>query len=196
MSHEDKERWNKKYTTTKVPTKIVKVVEDFAKLATGERALDLACGMGRNAKFLASLGFKVEALDISPIAIEALKNIDNIEAKEVDFDTYQLEENCYDLIVCTYFLKRELFPQIEKALREDGIFIFETFMHHPENTKVPSNQKFLLNEGELEATFDERYEILHLREYMEEGICGEKSMKASMVAKKRRGGMTVDDFWV
>ena len=195
MSREDRERWNKKYSTNVIPTKVVKVVEDFAKLATGKRALDLACGMGRNAKYLASLGFKVDALDISPIAIESLKNIENIEPKEVDFDTYILPENSYDLIVCTYFLKRELFTQIEKALKEDGIFIFETFMYHPDNTKVPSNRIFLLNEGELEATFDDRYEILHLREFMEEGVCGEKSMKASMVAKKRRGGMTIDDFW-
>ena len=195
MSSEDRERWNKKYSSSVVPTKIVKVVKDFAQLATGNRALDLACGMGRNAKFLASLGFKVDALDISPIAIESLKDIENIEPKEVDFDSYILPENSYDLIVCTYFLKRELFPQIEKALREDGIFIFETFMHHPDNTKVPSNKTFLLNEGELEATFDDRYEILHLREFMEEGVCGEKSMKASMVAKKRRGGMSIDDFW-
>ena len=185
MSREDRERWNKKYSTNVIPTKVVKVVEDFAKLATGNRALDLACGMGRNAKYLASLGFKVDALDISPIAIESLKNIENIEPKEVDFDTYILPENSYDLIVCTYFLKRELFTQIEKALKEDGIFIFETFMYHPDNTKVPSNRIFLLNEGELEATFDDRYEILHLREFMEEGVCGEKSMKASMVAKKR-----------
>ena len=195
MSSEDRERWNKKYSSSVVPTKIVKVVKDFAQLATGNRALDLACGMGRNAKFLASLGFKVDALDISPIVIESLQHIENIEPKEVDFDSYVLPENSYDLIVCTYFLKRELFPQIEKALREDGIFIFETFMHHPDNTKVPSNKTFLLNEGELEATLDDRYEILHLREFMEEGVCGEKSMKASMVAKKRRGGMSIDDFW-
>ena len=195
MSREDRERWNKKYNNNVIPTKVVKVVEDFAKLATGERALDLACGMGRNAKFLASLGFKVDALDISSIAIESLKNRENINPKEVDFDRYILPEKCYDLIVCTYFLKRELFPQIEKALKEDGIFIFETFMHHPDNRKVPSNPAFLLNEGELEATFDEKYELLHLREFMEEGICGEKSMKASMVAKKRRGGMNIEDFW-
>jgi SAM-dependent methyltransferase len=139
--------------------------------------------------------FTVEALDISPVAIENLQNIDNILALEVDFDSYTLKENSYDLIVCTYFLKRSLFPQIEKALKEGGVFIFETFMHHADNTKAPSNRSFLLEEGELEITFDDRYEILHLREFMEEGICGEKSMKASMVAKKKRGGMTDEDFW-
>jgi len=195
MAREDKERWDKKYKNNPIPTKIVKVVEQYAQLATGKQALDIACGMGRNSKFLASNGFTVEALDISPVAIENLQNIENILALEVDFDSYTLKENSYDLIVCTYFLKRSLFPQIEKALKEGGVFIFETFMHHADNTKAPSNRSFLLEEGELEITFDDRYEILHLREFMEEGICGEKSMKASMVAKKKRGGMTDEDFW-
>jgi len=195
MSLEDKLRWDKKYKTQLLPTKTVEVVEKYAGLATGRQALEIACGMGRNAKFLAQQGFEVEALDISPLAIESLQNIPNIKAKEVDFDDYVLKENAYDLIVCTYFLKRDLFPQIEKALKEDGIFIFETFMHHAENTKVPSNKSFLLNEGELEATFDDRYEILHLQEFMDKGVCGDKAMKASMVAKKRRGGMEIEDFW-
>jgi len=195
MSIEDKERWNKKYINNPIPTKVVEVVEKYAKLATGNKALDIASGMGRNSMFLVKEGFVVDALDISSIAIEKLQNIDNVNALEVDFDTYTLKKDSYDLIICTYYLNRKLFPQIENALKEDGIFIFETFMHHTENTKVPSNKSFLLNEGELETTFDERYDLLHISEFMEIGVCGEKSMKASMVAKKRRGGMNIDDFW-
>ena len=195
MAREDKERWNNKYQNNLVPTKVVEVVESYAKLAKGKEALDIACGMGRNSKFLASQGFHVDALDISPIALKSLEDYENINTFEVDFDTYQLKENAYDLIVCTYFLNRSLFSQIEKALKEDGIFIFETFMHSPENTKAPSNRSFLLEEGELEITFDDRYELLHIREFMDEGLCGDKSMKASMVAKKKRGGMTDEDFW-
>jgi len=140
MSSADKERWDKKYKNNVVPTKVVDVVKQYAKLASGKSALDIACGMGRNAKFLASEGFDVHALDISDVAIKSLEGIENIRAEEVDFDSYRLEENAYDLIVCTYYLNRELFPQIEKALKEDGLFIFQTFMHHPDNTKVPSNQ--------------------------------------------------------
>lgn len=183
MSIEDKERWDKKYKNNPIPTKIVEVVEKYATLATGNDALDIACGMGRNSKFLVSKGFSVDALDISPIVIENLKNIDNISAMEVDFDTYILKENSYDLIVCTYYLNRSLFPQIERALKKGGIFIFETFMHHSDNTKAPSNRSFLLEEGELQSTFSDIYEIVYLKEFMDEGVCGEKSMKASMVAK-------------
>ena len=188
MAVEDRERWDKKYKNNHpIPSKIAEVVEKYSSLAKGRKALDIACGKGRNAKFLAKEGFEVDALDISSVALESLKDIANIRAKEVDFDNYRLEENTYDLIVCTYYLNRSLFPQIEKALKEDGLFIFETFMHHPDNTKVPSNRSFLLEDGELEITFDNHYELLHLREFMDEISCGDKAMKSSMVARKKVG---------
>jgi len=186
MSIEDKIRWNEKYKNNHpIPIEVPKVVEKFSSLATGDRALDIASGTGRNAKFLAKNGFMVDALDISPVGLSKLDGIDNITTYEVDLDNYKLKENFYDLIVCTYYLNRNLFPQIENALRDGGIFIFETFMHHEENTKVPSNKSFLLNKGELEATFNDRYELLHIHEFMDNILCGEKAMKASMVAKKR-----------
>ncbi|CAA6809409.1 MAG: Tellurite resistance protein-related protein [uncultured Sulfurovum sp.] len=185
MSVEDKKRWDEKYRTTLAPTDTVEVVKDFCKEAKGNKALDIACGKGRNSIFLAKEGFSIDALDISEVAIESLKGIENIKAQVVDFDEYELKENAYDLIVCTYFLERKLFPQIEKALKEEGIFIFETFMHHEENTKVPSNRAFLLEQGELEATFKKNYEILVLNEFMDVGVCGDKSMKVSMVARKK-----------
>lgn len=192
---EDKERWESKYQTKSMPSEPVKVVEQYAKLATGKMALDIACGQGRNTKFLAKQGFVVDALDISPTALKALEGIENISPKEVDFDTYTLEENKYDLIVCTYYLERSLFPQIEKALKEDGILILETFMHHADNTKEPSSRRFMLEEGELEVTFDDRYDLMHLTEFMDVDMCGEKTMKAAIVGKKKRGGMTDEDFW-
>ncbi|MBU1669172.1 methyltransferase domain-containing protein [bacterium] len=195
MSLEDKTRWESKYQTKNMPSEPVKIVEQYAKLARGKMALDIACGQGRNSKFLAEQGFKVDALDISPTALKVLKDIENIRPKEVDFDTYKLEENRYDLIVCTYYLERSLFPQIENALKEDGILILETFMHHPDNTKEPSNRRFMLEEGELEVTFDDRYDLMHISEFMDEDMCGEKTMKGSIVAKKKRGGMTDEDFW-
>jgi len=186
MSIEDKNRWDEKYKNNHpIPSKIVEVLEKYFLLAKGNKALDIACGTGRNAKFLVTKGFKVDALDISPVALSDLKDIENINPQEVDFDMYQLKENSYDLIVCTYYLNRSLFPQIEKALKKDGIFIFETFMHHPDNTKVPSNKSFLLDDGELVKTFSDRYEILYLNEFMDTINCGDRAMKASMVAKKK-----------
>lgn len=187
MAVEDKERWNEKYQNNKIPDEPIKLITDYAELATGKQALDIACGMGRHSKYLASLGFEVDALDISSVALERLKKIPNVHAKEVDFDTYTLPKEKYDLIVCTYYLERKLFPQMIEALKPSGIILFETFLHHPDNERAPSNPAFMLNEGELEATFDETCELLHIPEFWDEDYLGYKTMKASMVARKKVG---------
>ena len=185
MAQADKEKWDKKYQNSPAPDKPVKLIIDFAKLATGTKALDVACGMGRHSKYLASIGFDVDALDISSVAIASLQNIPHIHPLEVDFDTYTFKKDHYDLIVCTFFLKREIFPKIREALKEGGIFIYETFLYHPDNENAPSNRTFLLEEGELEMTFDQEYDIMHLDEYWDVDLEGAKTMKAAMVAKKK-----------
>ncbi len=184
MSVKDKEKWNKKYQNNLIPNTAVKLVTDNAKLATGNKALDIACGTGRNSIYLASLGFDVDALDVSSVAINTLKNMEGIHAKEVDFDTYTLNENSYNLIVCTFFLKRELFPQIIKALKKDGILIYETFVYHSDNEFTPSNRSFLLEKGELKAAFSSDLNIIYIDEYWDTLMKGGKSMKVSIVAKK------------
>ncbi|BAF71602.1 class I SAM-dependent methyltransferase [Sulfurovum sp. NBC37-1] len=189
MAEEDRERWNEKYFTIPASDKPVELITRYAKLATGNRALDIACGMGRNSKYLASIGFEVDALDISSVAIESLKGLAHIHPKEVDLDTHAFPEETYDLIICTFFLKRELFPEITKALKPGGLFLYETFVYHPDNENTPTNKSFLLEEGELEETFKNKYDIMHLREYWDVDLNGEKSLKAQMVAKKKSSGI-------
>ena len=79
MSQADKEKWDKKYKNNPIQDNPIKLITDFAKLATGTKALDVACGMGRHSKYLASQGFEVDALDISSVAIESLQNIPHIQ---------------------------------------------------------------------------------------------------------------------
>lgn len=185
MALEDKVRWDEKYLDNPMPDEPIKLISDYANLATGNQALDIACGMGRHSKYLASLGFDVDALDISSVAIEQLQNIPNIHAKEVDFDTYTLPKEQYDLIICTYFLERRLFPQMIKALKPNGIILIETFLYDPNNERKASNPAFLLKKGELEDTFNAQCELLHLPEFWAEDYRGFKTMKTSMVARKK-----------
>jgi 2-polyprenyl-3-methyl-5-hydroxy-6-metoxy-1,4-benzoquinol methylase len=185
MAQEDKERWNEKYQDNPMPDQPIKLISDYATLSTGKQALDIACGMGRHSKYLASLGFEVDALDISSVAIDQLKNIPNINAKEVDFDTYILPKEQYDLIICTYFLERRLFTQIIDALKSNGIILMETFLYDPDNDRKPSNPAFLLKKGELETAFGERCELVHIAEFWDLDYKGFKTMKTSMVARKK-----------
>ena len=186
VAMEDKHKWNKKYRNNPIPDTPIELITEYAELATGTQALDIACGMGRHSKYLASRGFEVDALDVSSLAIGSLQGIPHIHAKEVDFDTYTLPKDHYDLIVCTFFLKRELFPQIIEALKTGGILIYETFVYHPDNEQVPSKRSYLLEEGELENAFKNDLEIIEYREYWDGTIKGPKMRKASIVGKKKK----------
>jgi tellurite methyltransferase len=185
MAQEDKERWDEKYQNNPMPDEPIKLISDYANLASGKQALDIACGMGRHSKYLASLGFEVDALDISSVAIDQLQNIPHINAKEVDFDTYTLPKDRYDLIVCTYFLERRLFSQMIEALKPNGIILMETFLYDENNERKASNPAFLLKKGELKTTFNELCELIHNPEYWAEDYRGFKTMKTSMVARKK-----------
>ena len=195
MAQVDKERWDAKHSRDEMPYEPIELVTRYASLAPGKHALDIACGNGRHSVWLRDQGFEVDALDISSVAIKKLQGIEGIHAKEVDFDTYILPKEHYDLIVKVYFLQRRLFPQIIDALKPGGVIILETFLHHPDNEREPSNPAFRLNEGELEAAFDDRCEILHISEYWDRDYMGYKTMKAAMVARKKAGGMSDEDFW-
>jgi SAM-dependent methyltransferase len=184
MAIEDKIRWDDKYQNNPIPDTPIALVTDFAPRVAGKKALDIACGMGRHSRYLASLGYDVDALDISSAAIQTLQAIPYIHAKEVDFDSYDLHIGHYDLIICTYFLKRELFPQIISALRDGGLCIYETFVYHPDNANSPSDRAFLLEPEELRRAFTEDCMILYYQERWAEDMRGAKTMKASMVAQK------------
>ena len=187
MAIADKQRWDEKHAQDTMPHAPIKFITQYAHLAKGKQALDIACGNGRHSKYLASIGFKVDALDISSVAIEQLKgepNIEAIEAIEVDFDSYALEKNKYDLIVCTYFLERKLFPQMLEALKPEGIILMETFVAHEDNVRKASNPTFRLKVGELEAYFAKSCELRHMKEWWDVDYQGFKSLKATMVARK------------
>jgi 2-polyprenyl-3-methyl-5-hydroxy-6-metoxy-1,4-benzoquinol methylase len=185
MAQEDKKRWDEKHAQDTMPHEPIELVKEYAKLAKGTKALDIACGNGRHSKYLSKLGFEVDALDISSVAIKQLQNIPNINAIEVDFDTYKLKKNRYDLIVCTYFLERKLFPQMITALKQDGIILMETFVNHKDNGRKPTHPHFRLEVGELEEYFKKYCEVISYQEWWERDYQGYNTLKASLVAKKK-----------
>ncbi len=185
MAKSDKTRWDERYINRPYPIEVVKIVEDFYPLVQGKDTLEIACGKGRNARFLAAQGFKIDAYDISSVAIKTLQGLENINAKEIDLDDINLGKDQYDLIVCTYYLDRSLFPKIYESLKEGGIFIFETYVYHEENENAPSQKRFLLQEGELVTQFNTLYEILHLQEKWGTNILGSKVLIGSIVGKKK-----------
>ena len=162
-----KETWDERYAGGKYSARqphklLISLVE---KLKPGE-VLDLACGTGRHAIFLAANGWRVTAVDNSRVGIEIAKERAAENAVEVDFRVADLEkgefkpeENAYDLICDFYFLQRELFAKMKKALKTGGVIV-STIHIYGENEE---EGRFLLREGELKEFFDD-FEILHYHE--------------------------------
>ncbi|WP_171012971.1 methyltransferase domain-containing protein [Arcobacter arenosus] len=188
MAQKDKEKWDKKYNETprlmKDRTPSPKVVEAI-QYTRGKKALEIACGTGRNSIFLAENRFEVEAFDISEVAINHLKkqNIKNLTAIQKDLENFDIEKNSFDLIVQTNYLDRKIFPNLKEALKKDGIIVIETYMNHKENEKPPSNPLFLLKENELKEIFSD-FEIIKYDEYFNEKHELYKMRKQAIIAKK------------
>lgn len=120
-------------------------------IAAGGRVLDLACGSGRHARYLAGLGFHVEAVDRDAGALTRLANVSGVNARVADLEhgpwPYGAER--FAGIVVTNYLHRLLLPQLLAALAPAGVFIYETFAAGNERYGRPANPAFLLNPGEL-----------------------------------------------
>lgn len=131
-------------------------IELIKLLAPGRKALDIACGEGRNSIFLAREGFDVTGLDISKAGLEkAIKWMERenlrIDFRIQDLEGYEFTET-YDLIINFNFLLRDLIPKSVAALHPGGVIVFDSILDSP---YVPTTHKkeFLLQTGELQSIF-------------------------------------------
>lgn len=91
-------------------------------------ALDLACGLGRHALWLASRHWRVSGVDVSDVAIGKLSqaalglNV-KIDLFVGDAAEYKFEPTRFDLVVLFYHLDRSLFPKMVSALKPGGLLI-------------------------------------------------------------------------
>jgi SAM-dependent methyltransferase len=116
------------------------------------RALDLACGPGRHALYLASLGWHVTAVDASSAALRILRQRAaglTIDARLADLERgeFTIASAAYDLICDFYYLQRDLFPQIREGVHPGGVFAGAI---HLAGQKQHS---FVLQPGELREEF-------------------------------------------
>ncbi len=120
-----------------------------ALIAPGGRVLDLACGGGRNALWLAEQGFKVTGVDRDADALQRLPA--GVEALPADLEgaPWPLPGRVFDAVVVTNYLWRPLWPALLDALAPGGVLIYETFALGNHRFGKPSRPDFLLQPGEL-----------------------------------------------
>jgi tellurite methyltransferase len=154
-------------------------------------ALDVACGLGNNAVFLAEQGLLVTAWDISSVAIDKLKTYAvreglKINACQRKITADSFNECSYDVIIVSRFLDRSLSGAIIGALKPDGLLFYQTFTREKTSLKPPHNPDYLLAENELLKMFSP----LRVIYYRENAFIGEQSQglrdEAQFIGQKRK----------
>nr|WP_081992785.1 class I SAM-dependent methyltransferase [Collimonas arenae] len=132
-------------------------VSRFGGLIPAGTVLDLACGSGRHALWLASLGqdLNVLAVDRNPMALAEI-NAAGVTTRQVELEAGPSDALAqlfrpaqFSGVVVTNYLHRPLFPLILDSVAPQGVLLYETFAAGNEQFGKPSNPDFLLQPGEL-----------------------------------------------
>ena len=131
-------------------------------IAAGGAVLDLACGQGRHARYLAGLGYKVEALDCDSAALASLAGVAGVATRCADVEKapWPYRPGSFDGVVVSNYLHRPLAADLLTSLRPGGVLIYETFALGNENLGRPSNPEFLLRTHELLGWVEGRLQVV------------------------------------
>ena len=181
------ERWNERYRAGEqlfdAPNPLV---ERFAGPLSPGLALDLACGPGRNALYLAQRGWRVTAVDGSPIAIDWLlrrarerKIVVNDRIVDLERGEFQIEPDTYDLICDCYYLQRSLIPPMKRGVKPNGLVVSIVHLAEPDQPQGTTTRAY---PGELRSYFSD-WAILHYYEGKPRESCHQHSV-AEIVARR------------
>jgi len=159
----DVDRWDAKYRDTNPnPTFAPDVIlTEHAALLDGRgAALDVACGVGHNAIYLAQRGYDTLGLDASAVGLRYGRDYARARALPVQFAAVDLDRfapppDRFDLILVVRYLNRALIPGLKRGLRRGGLFMYKTFNVNYRNQHPTFNLDYLLAPGELAALFDD-----------------------------------------
>jgi SAM-dependent methyltransferase len=145
-----------------IPTPSPWVVRWAGLIRPGGEVLDLACGSGRHARYLAARGYAVVAVDRDDAALAPLASVPGVQVHAADLEAapWPFPPERFDGVVVTNYLHRPLFGDLVAALRVGGVLLYETFMRGNERFGRPSNPDFLLRPGELLGVLGERLTVV------------------------------------
>lgn len=170
------------------------LVQQLPRLSKG-KILDVACGSGRHALFLASLGYQVDAVDRDEEALARLsagaraRCLTGISPRVLDLEPPPQEPNlgheAYDAILVFFYLNRPLFPYLIDALTPGGVLLYETFtVDNHVQYRHPKRREFCLAPCEL-LSLTPGLRILHYDEGLHEGTSGSESVYTARLAAQK-----------
>ena len=132
MSGADRERWDERYRLGAYVERehpSAWLVSCLSRAPSG-RALDVACGAGRNALYLAERGYAVTGIDVSPVALaraaeSAAARRVAVDWRERDLDDGPGVAGPFDLIVLIRYVDLELVEVLCTMLAPGGCLVVE-----------------------------------------------------------------------
>lgn len=162
MADSDRARWDQRYADphTGLGHAAHPLLVQYAPPPPpGGRALELACGLGHAALWLAEHGYTVDAIDISLTALrraraeQTRRGLHGVTFIAADLDSFPLPRLAYDVVIVFRFLDRTLFPAIRARVRPGGLVIYET-LNIRQRERVPTTRpEHMLHLGELPGYF-------------------------------------------
>ena len=188
--------WDERFRTGEYPSTLEPspVLQSYIEESTDGRALDVACGTGRNAVFLAEQGYEVDALDQS---VEGLRITgenatergvaDRIELVRADATQFEYPADRYDVVTVSFFRALDRLSDVKAALKPDGLLFYQHHLRSDPPAEAGPNSlrhRFCSNEL-LRACLD--LTVLYYEESSEQWE-GEFSATVELVARNSHGG--------
>ncbi|MBF0144851.1 MAG: class I SAM-dependent methyltransferase [Magnetococcales bacterium] len=175
MSH--RESWNARYSGLSIAPSPARVLTEYHHLLprTGQ-GLDLACGLGGNALFLAQRGLETLAWDLSEVAVQRLNEMGRAQSLPLSAEVRDVVSlpplpESFDCVVVSRFLDRRLADPMMASLKHGGVLFYQTFTCEKNDDVGPKSTEHLLGINELLSMFSP----LRLLVYREEGTVGDRS---------------------
>jgi 2-polyprenyl-3-methyl-5-hydroxy-6-metoxy-1,4-benzoquinol methylase len=177
VSTEDRERWDRRFATVGPglpgPPPVLVGREDLVPDGPG-RALDVACGRGTVAVWLAGRGFTTTAVDVSPEALRLTTELADSHDVHVTTLAADLDDGLppavggpFDVVVCHRFRDPALYPALAGLLAPGGLLVISVL-----STVGDSGGSYRAEAGELRAAFG------HLEVLVDEEAHGEAHLVA------------------
>ncbi|MFZ0531912.1 MAG: methyltransferase domain-containing protein [Anaerolineales bacterium] len=157
MPAEDANRWNLRYqadprNSFELPRALL--VEHNDLLPSHGLALDIAMGLGGNARFLIQRGLRVIGVDVSYIAVrKATSELPTLMAVVADLEQFFIPQNTFDVIINFLYLQRNLWIPIINGLKKGGVLFIECLLEDMLSIHPEINPAYLLKPGELQQVF-------------------------------------------